>query len=56
MRSPIIAGLFVINMMSNMSGGVENPWTIPAKTSALIGLTPKKFNAIAIRVKMATAP
>ncbi len=26
-RSPIMAGLLVINIISSISGGVENPWT-----------------------------
>ena len=40
-------------MMSSNSGGVENPCTMPAHTSAFMGLKPRKFNPIATAV---TAP
>jgi hypothetical protein len=44
---PMIFGLLVIRMTSNIRNGVETPCTIPAKTKAFIGLMPKKFNQIA---------
>jgi hypothetical protein len=49
--SPMIVRLLVINMMSSNSGGVENPCTTPAQTSAFIGLKPRKFIATPITVK-----
>jgi hypothetical protein len=48
--SPMIRRLFVIGRISSSSGGVENPCTIPAYTSAYIGLKPRKFVAIASSV------
>jgi hypothetical protein len=50
---PMIARLPVMRMIRNISGGVENPCTIPATTSARIGLKPKKFMHIAIAVNPA---
>jgi hypothetical protein len=50
---PMIRRLLVMRMMSSISGGVEKPWTMPATTSAFIGLNPKKFIRIATIVKAA---
>ena len=52
---PITARLFVINIIRRSSGGVENPWTIPAVTRAFIGLIPIKLMHIAINVKITIA-
>ena len=50
-RLPMIVRLLVINMINSNNGGVEKPWITPAKTSAFIGLKPKKFIPTATIVK-----
>ena len=54
-RTPMIFRLLVINMIINNNGGVEKPCTMPEKTSAFIGLKPRKFIPIASNVKPAIA-
>ena len=53
---PMMLRLLVMRTINNINGGVERPWTMPAKTRALMGLTPKKFIAAAAAIIAAMAP
>ncbi len=53
--SPMMERRLVMIMMSSMSGGVEKPCTIPAKTSARMGLMPRKLMAMATSVNRVMA-
>jgi len=53
-QRPMIFLLLVINITISIRNGVDTPWAIPAKTSALMGLMGRKFNAMATTVKTLT--
>jgi hypothetical protein len=45
-RFPITAGLLVMSMINNISGGAEKPCTMPDQTSTFMGLRPMKLAAL----------